>query len=68
MKLKPWYQYRIEEGGYTFEEMDHLFMLCFKLSKRLRRFLALKICSDGIIWRTPVEVKEWRGIYGCCSE
>jgi hypothetical protein len=66
IKLKPWHQYRIEESGYAFNEIDHIFQHCFKLSKRLRRFLLLKAFFGGIKWRALIE--GWRGVYGSCSE
>ena len=67
---KEWYQYRFEEisNGSDLEVYHWLNNLFFRnpsISKRLCRFLFVKLHCGGIKWQWRASLTDFRGVYGC---
>ena len=70
--MKKWYQYRCEEiigdsAERAYFLMESLFMSEAGLSRRLVRFLFVKVHMGGIKWLYQCGLSGWRAIYGSCA-
>jgi hypothetical protein len=63
-KLKPWYQYRVEEAGYGYFNISKAFSSYEyrDLSKRLKTVMLMAAWDKGFVWQ--VDTTGWRCIHG----